>query len=200
MIKNIVYDIGMVLIDFAWAQAMRDLGYSEETIDFLDKNFVNHELWDELDRGVMEESDVINLFCERHPQYEEEIRKFWDNNILTVRPYDYSAPWVKDMKDIGLNTYLLTNYPDTLFDKSVKYAFPFYPYIDGEIVSSRVKIRKPDEGIYKALLEKYNLKAEECLFFDDRIINIEAAKKLGFNAHVFTSYEEARAIINSYIK
>ncbi len=190
-IKNAVFDIGMVLIDFAWRATMVESGFDEKCIKTLDEGFVNDELWDELDLGVMEEKDVIEEAVRRFGKYEKEIRFFYDNLIKTVRPYPYSETWLKNLKERGFNVYLLTNYPDSLFKKSVESAFPFYPYVDGEVVSSRVKIRKPNEGIYKALFEKYNLKPEECVFFDDRIINVEAAKKLGMNAFVFEGYEKA---------
>lgn len=191
MIKNIIFDIGNVLIHFAWKETMEELGFSSDCIDVLDKGFLNNTLWDELDLGVMKELDVINTACEKLPQYAENIRKFWDNNLMTIRPYDYSEGWLKDLKNRGYNVYLLTNYPDSLFDKSVKNAFPFYPYTDGEIVSSRIKIRKPDKGIYEALFAKYSIKPEESIFFDDRIVNIDGAKKVGLNAFLFESFEKA---------
>ena len=191
MIKNIVFDIGMVLIDFAWEAAMKDLGFDEECIRTLDENLINDPIWDQFDLGILPEEKVVDMVVEKIPKYEKEIRLFWENNLLTVRPYDYSEKWIKSLKSRGLKTYLLTNYPDTLFDKSVRTSFPFYPLVDGEVVSSRVKVIKPDERIYKILLERYDLVPEECIFFDDRIKNINAAKKLGFNAFVFEGYEKA---------
>lgn len=199
MIKNIIFDIGNVLIYFAWKEAMVDLGFSDECIGTLDKGFINDPLWDELDLGILPESAVIDKAVLRFPEYEKEIRKFWNNNILTIRPFAYSEPWIQSLKERGFKVYLLTNYPDSLFEKSVKFAFPFYPYVDGEIVSSRVKIRKPDEGIYRALFDKYNLLPKESVFFDDRPINIEGAKNVGLNAFLFKSMEQAERDLASVI-
>lgn len=182
MIKNVIFDIGNVLVYFAWKEAMYKLGFSKQCVDELDKGFINNELWDELDRGVMSEEEVINLACERIPQYAEEIRTFWNNNIMSIEPYEYSKPWIISLKEKGINVYLLTNYPDSFFQKSVESAFPFYPYVDGEVVSSRVKHRKPDKEIYQILFDRYNIDPKESVFFDDRIINIEAAKEVGLNA------------------
>lgn len=46
---------------------------------------------------------------------------------------------------------------------------------------------KPEEGIYKRLIEEYSIKPEESIFIDDSMANTEAAKKLNFNAILFDS-------------
>ena len=56
---------------------------------------------------------------------------------------------------------------------------------------------KPDSGIYQCLLEKYGLRAEECLFFDDREENVAAARELGIQAVQFETYEQAKAVTDS---
>ena len=66
---------------------------------------------------------------------------------------------------------------------------PFIDDMDGMMVSYMVHINKPDEGIYRALLEKYDLKPEESLFFDDRPENVEGAAKCGIDGIVVTGQE-----------
>jgi putative hydrolase of the HAD superfamily len=63
-----------------------------------------------------------------------------------------------------------------------------------DVRESLMKKIKPDPGIYQDLLEKYDLRAEECLFFDDREDNVEAARELGIQAVQFESYEQAKAV------
>ena len=192
MIKNIVFDIGNVLIDFAWKATMEELGFDEKCIDTLADGYINNDLWDEMDRGVLSFEEVIQLAVKAMPQYEKEIRLFVDNLILTIRPFDYSEQWVKDLKSKGFKVFLCTNYPYSTFEESVNRGlFPFYPYIDGKIVSSRVHLLKPSEDIFNALFEKYNLKAEECVFFDDKEKNVNGAKKTGMHGFVFEGYEKA---------
>ena len=192
MIKNIVFDIGNVLIDFAWEKTMEELGFDEKCIETLADGYINNDLWDEMDRGVMTFEEVIQLAVKAMPQYEKEIRLFVDNLILTIRPFDYGEQWIKDLKNKGFKVFLCTNYPDSIFEQSVNRGlFPFYPYIDGEIVSSRVHLLKPSEEIFNALIEKYNLKAEECVFIDDKEKNVNGAKKAGMNSFVFEGYEKA---------
>ena len=58
---------------------------------------------------------------------------------------------------------------------------------------------KPDPEIYKILLRRYNLKAEECVFIDDTEENVVSAQKIGLNGIVFTGYEDAVARLNEIV-
>ena len=192
MIKNIVFDIGNVLIDFAWKATMEELGFNEKCVDTLADGYINNDLWDEMDRGVLSFEEVIQLAVKAMPQYEKEIRLFVDNLILTIRPFDYSEQWVKDLKSKGFKVFLCTNYPASTFEESVNRGlFPFYPYIDGKIVSSRVHLLKPSVDIFNCLFDTYNLNPADCVFFDDKERNVNGAKKAGMNAFVFEGYEKA---------
>ena len=59
----------------------------------------------------------------------------------------------------------------------------FKGLFDGGVASCEVKINKPDPRIYQALLDKYQLKADECIFIDDRADNIKAASLLGLGTY-----------------
>jgi sugar phosphate isomerase/epimerase len=67
MIKNIVFDVGMVLVDFKWRQVMADVGCTEEEIETIAAVMVNSLFWNELDRGVMDEEDVIAQMIDKLP-------------------------------------------------------------------------------------------------------------------------------------
>ena len=86
--------------------------------------------------------------------------------------------------------YLLSNYPVGLFEIHSPH-FTFLPYTDGRVVSGYVKCVKPDERIYRCLLEKYSLRPQECVFLDDLAENVEGAKKLGIHGIHFQGYEDA---------
>lgn len=191
MIKNIILDIGNVLVDFRYHDYMTELGFSEEVMKAMEERVILNDLWDQLDLGIRDEEEIINEMFTRVPEYEKECRVFFDNIINIVKTYDYAESWVKQLKTKGYKVYLLSNYPRSLFTLHEKSSFSFAKYVDGKVVSAFIKMSKPDARIYNYLLEQYTLKPEECLFFDDRQINIDAAVKCGFNAHLFTTYEDA---------
>ena len=66
----------------------------------------------------------------------------------------------------------------------------FHDYLDGGVISYQVHVIKPDEQIYRKLLEKYGLSARESIFFDDRSDNVEAALALGMGGIVVTDEQQ----------
>ena len=84
---------------------------------------------------------------------------------------------------------LLSNQNDeahTLFEK--KFGLP--KLFDGQIVSGRVGVKKPDEKIFRILLQNFNEKPEKTIFIDDAVENVDAAKKFGIGAIHFVSIPE----------
>ena len=200
MIKNIVFDVGMVLVDFKWRQVMERVGCMPEEIETIAAVMVNGPLWNELDRGVMEEEDVIALMIEQLPGLEEKARAFWNHIHLTIEAFPYAADWVRGLKEEGYHTFLLTNYPRSLYRNTAEQYFTFLPYVENVLVSSHEKMIKPDEAIYERLLAMFDLKAEETVFIDDRLVNIEGAERVGIKGIHFTNYEEVNAKLRKILK
>lgn len=199
MIKNIVFDVGMVLVDFKWRQVMADVGCTPEEIETIGGVMVNSPFWNELDRGVMDEEDVIAQMTAKLPGLEEKAWAFWNNVHLTIEAFPYAKDWVKGLREDGYHTYLLTNYPRSLYQNTAEKYFTFLPYIDDVLVSSHEKMIKPDKEIYERLLEKFDLKAEETVFIDDRLDNVKGAQSVGITGIHFTSYEEVSTKLDKII-
>lgn len=191
-IKNIVFDVGNVLIDFCWEKHCHKLGYSDEIIRMFDQNMVCSDCWSKLDEGTMEENEAIEEFVRRMPQYEKEIRRFWDTPEGFVEEYPYAAPMVDLLHQKGYQVYLLSNYPLHMYEIHWP-TFAFFHKVDGYVVSAVEQLKKPNPAIYYRLCERYKLKPEECLFIDDRLENIEAAKKVGMDGICFRSIEQLQA-------
>ena len=194
MIKNIVFDIGNVLVKFQPDQAMRELGIAEEKIPKMAQATYLNPIWGELDRGVIPEAEVIDEMVKVAPEYEVEIRLFFkDGKDKVVKTYPYSKKWIQELQERGYKVYLLSNYPANYFELHERTQLDFVPFVDGKIISGMVKMVKPDADIYQCLFDTYGLKPEECVFLDDRLENIEGGEKLGMKGIVFESYEDAKA-------
>lgn len=180
MIKNIVFDIGNVLIDFHWRETMKELGIPESVIPILGTNMVENKLWGEMDKNIIPEEELVKRFKELSPDYVEYIDLFLNNMENVVTDFPRSEEWVKGLKEQGYKIYLLSNYPKRMFEMHMK-NYSFMPYVDGMVVSYECNLVKPDDRIYNKLCEKYNIKPEESVFLDDRLENVEAARNLGFN-------------------
>ena len=202
MIHNIIFDIGNVLASFRWKDLFQDLGFTGDKFDRIAAATVLHPtMWNEFDRSLMSDEEIIAKCIERAPEYEEEIRLMFSKTELLVEEYAYSYGWIKRLKERGFHVYLLSNYGRTSFEAAKNHGrLSFLPLVDGGVISYEVQIVKPEPGIYKALLQKYNLKADECVFLDDRADNIEAAELLGLQGIVVKSYEQAEAELEKILK
>ena len=153
-----------------------------------------------MDRGFFKEEELLRFMQEDSPEFSKELAWFMEiGKREVVESFDYSEGWLKGLKKRGYHNYLLTNYPDSFFEIHSRESFTFMPYVDGQIVSAVVELIKPDPNIYRILLKTYGLKAEECVFIDDRRENVETAKKLGFHGICFESFEQATAQLEELI-
>ena len=112
MIKNIVLDIGNVLIPFSWRQHLDHFGFSDEIKKRLaDAVFLNDD-WNEIDRGVLTKEELLARFIENDPGIEKEIYMVMENINGTVGEYPYTSTWVPKLKSMGYRVYLLSNFSD----------------------------------------------------------------------------------------
>lgn len=193
MIKNIIFDLGGVLVDFHPDKTMRDMGLTNEQIHELQEKAFS-PLWSQMDEGIRPKEEIFAAMIQKAPDHlKKAAEEFLTKRILdTVSSLPYSAEWLKSLKAKGYGIYLLTNYPDFMFSYHWKNIFTFTQYVDGKIVSGVEKLIKPDHRIYRCLMDRYGLVPSECIFTDDRIENTEAAKATGMNAVLFTNYEDVK--------
>lgn len=110
MITTIIFDIGNVLADFTWEAHYRSFGYSEEILERLANATVKNPLWNEYDRGVMSDEEIVQSFIERDPGIEKEIREaLRDKGSMVVRN-DYAIPWIQKLQEKGYRCLYLSNF------------------------------------------------------------------------------------------
>ena len=104
---------------------------------------------------------------------------------------------VAELKDKGYRLYVLSNYSEYLFNKHTR-DVPVISLMDGMVISYEVHSIKPDHAIYRHILDKYDLKPEESIFFDDRKENVVAARELSMDAVQITSEDMLLEILNRF--
>lgn len=179
--KNIIFDVGGVLLGYRWQDMCLDEGWDEEMADRIGRAFFLNPLWPDFDAGIIRTKELLASVAEKYPDLTEEARWFiTSGKRMTVeRPKVWDL--VKKLKEKGYKLYLLSNYSEELFTVHTE-GLPFWEFLEGGVVSYEIQEIKPNPPIYEHLMEKYQLKAEECLFFDDRPENTEAARRLGMQA------------------
>ena len=184
MIKNVVLDMGNVLLDFRPEYVMDQFCSSEEEKDVIRRELFEGPEWPLGDRGDIKDKDRFDLVKVRVPEkYHEALKNcalHWD---ICMDPLDGAKEFCETVKEKGYKIFVLSNASDLFY----VYFPKFLPldFFDGVFVSSDYLMLKPDVEIYKTFLDKYGLKGEECLFIDDRQDNIEGAGKAGLNTFRF---------------
>ena len=179
MIKTIIFDIGGVLIGYNWMDFLMQLFNDEEKAKRLRENIFKH--WNEVDRGVISDEELLELFASDAPDLKDDIKYFWDHIGEALWQFDFTKDWLKELKDRGYQLLYLSNWSNHVRECALK-QLDFIPLMDGGIFSYEVKLIKPDHAIYEEIIRKYELNPEECVFLDDKLANCEAARECGLHA------------------
>ena len=188
-ISTVIFDIGDVLVSANIKDyLMADPEIPYEIVDELLKLwFINKdEVDDTMDLDTYRE--IVNK--RMGVEFSKYIPKLFRYNVDCVNAFDYTIPMIQDLKDKGYKVYYLSNWSAWTHDLLQEAGkFDFLKLMDGGVFSYDVGYMKPDEEIYKILLNKYKINPEEAIFFDDREENIEAANKLGIHGIHFPRHD-----------
>lgn len=191
VIDTIIFDIGNVLVDFCWRKVTSGMGLLPDIQRRLEEATVLNQMWNEFDRGLLSEDEILEGFIRNDPEIEDVIRRFFfDEYPGLIQKFDYANEWIDYYKEKGYKIYFLSNFSEKGFREMAK-DLDFVEKGDGAVISYREKLIKPDESIYKVLMERYNVVPEKSVFLDDTKVNTEAAKALGFNVIEFCNREQA---------
>ena len=190
MIKNIIFDVGQVLVKVCWLEVMQELGFHEDITERVANATVRSSTWSEYDRSLRSYEDILAEFASNNPEVEAEILLFMEHETESIREFPYAKEWVKSFKDKGYRCYVLSNYPKRTFEMTHSER-SFKEYMDGAVYSCDVQMIKPEKEIYQTLLERYDLLPEECVFIDDNLANVETARNMGIHAIQFQTKSEA---------
>lgn len=184
MIKNIVFDMGNVLLRFDREEFLDAAGVAREDREILLRRVFLSTDWVKLDWGTHDEEEAVERMClglpsRLHPAVRQLVER-WDEPI---RPMEGMEELVRELKDKGYTLYLLSN--------ASRRQHAYWPRVPGQdcfagtVISADLGVIKPDAAIYEALYKKFSLKPEECLFIDDSPYNIEGGIRTGMDGIVF---------------
>jgi glucose-1-phosphatase len=185
MIRNVIFDLGNVLISFKPSDYFDKNNYPESIKNKILTDIFASKEWSMLDSGSISTPDAIKSIAKKSSLNPDEIAHIFNLRTDLMFPLDTNVRLLPELKKRGYRLYYLSNFPIDIFDE-VKSGYFFFKYFDGGLISAEVKCSKPDEGIYKSILERYSLDAKECLFIDDIEVNVRTAEKLGMKG-LFTN-------------
>ncbi len=183
MIKNIIFDIGNIVAYYDLEEALNVFAKNEEEKKFIMDNIVNSPEWSGLglvDIGLLSWDDIIKIIQDRtNNTHDELIENYCHKHYNYLIVQESMLNLIKDLRNKGYKVYLLSN----TNEDSVNYMknSGLFESVDGYVLSYLENKVKPNQGIYKTLINRYNLLPEESIFIDDRLDNCETAKLLGMD-------------------
>lgn len=189
MIKNIIFDFGGVLIDWNPLHLYNRyfLGDEAKARWFID-NICTMEWNVQMDAGKPF-ADGIRELTAIHPEWADAIAAYrarWQEMI--GGPIPGMTDVVHQLKDAGYHVFGLSNWSwetlSTIIDD-----YPVIKELEGVVISGLEYVIKPQPEIYRLLLDRYRLKADECIFIDDNLANVQGAEAVGIHGLLFAGPE-----------
>lgn len=190
-IKTVIFDIVDVLLCYPW-EDWAAATYGEENKKRLTDAIWLSGNWKAMDLGLCTPEEFLETCYALDPEpsrrelYRDGVNRIGDCGSV----YPYVHTWIQTLKSHGLRVLFLSNYTDLLRQTHPE-LLSFIPLMDGGIFSCDVHLVKPDPAIYEKLCQEYNLIPGECLFIDDNVANIQAARDFGLHAIPFSGFDKS---------
>jgi 2-haloacid dehalogenase len=189
-IKAIIFDFGNVLIKWDpryvykryFPNDPEGMEHFLKEVDFMGWNALQ-------DKGRTFKKGVAVLSAQ-FPQYAELIQAYHDHWKESIGiSFTDTVEIMKELKQRKYPLYGLSNWSAETFPYAQE-KFNFFSMLDDMVISGQVVFIKPEPQIYHLMLEKIGKPAQECLFIDDSLPNIQQAQKMGFETVHFESAEQ----------
>ncbi len=200
MIKNVIFDIGGVLVDWDPDRSFRECGADDAAIQKIREKMFAPGVWLEEDLSIMQEEELSAFLKEKCEGYEREIEYLRNNFHTSVCQYPDTKEWIDHVHERGRKVYILSNFGKHCFEQVIDTHMDFLQMTDGAVISYREHKVKPDDDIYETLLDRYALKAKECVFLDDLKDNLVTAERLGFKTILVRDRAAARRELDNLLE
>ena len=204
MIKTIFFDIGGVLIDIHPERTYQYLSDSADVEVNMVKESFPWDAHDQYERGIMNNEDWFITYKESLPQPCCLKRSDFWNAWKLLLGEEKNTVNILEALNKQYSIWLLSNTNPKHIQDEIEKRYLFPSLVNGAVYSFDVGVRKPEKEIYEIAMQRANTKPQECLFIDDLLENIQAAKQIGIEGIHFRSSEQLKqdlvhlGIINRY--
>ena len=204
MIKTIFFDIGGVLIDIHPERAYQYLSDSADVEVSMVKESFPWDAHDQYERGIMNNEDWFITYKESLPQPCCLKRSDFWNAWKLLLGEEKNTVNILEALNKQYSIWLLSNTNPKHIQDEIEKRYLFPRLVNGAVYSFDVGVRKPEKEIYEIAMQRANANPQECLFIDDLLENIQAAKQIGIEGIHFRSSEQLKqdlvhlGIINGY--
>lgn len=183
MIKNIVFDIGKIILKDTSSSALNYINIADESKKIIKDNIFDEDKFLDLDYGKLDYKSYFDKYSYLLPDNLKDIAYYALSNSYRLRGVNNNIiNLIKELSFKGYNIYILSNNNKDVYNYFKNSNLD--KYINGYIVSCFYGLIKPNKEIYNILFDTYKLNPSECYFIDDKKENIEAANKLGMKGFI----------------
>lgn len=197
MKKIIVLDIGGIILDVSDQVTRNVLKITKKQMQELSKIVYGDKRWQECLLGYLCQEEYAKSLGGENPKYSKEIevllKRRYQKQILPV--IQENLVYIDQLKKQGYKIYFLSNLTIETYEY-LKEDLKLLDKFNGGIYSCIQHKKKPQEDIYECLLEKYQLKKDRIIFFDDTLKNIQVARRLGIHSILFKNISDLIKEIN----
>lgn len=182
-IKNIVFDLGNVLIEYDPRRIVSAVLDDPDEVDLIVSAVFESIGWKQLDRGVITFEQHRELLISRFPEYEDEITWLLAHWHESTRIIPGMPEIIRNVHSAGYDLFLLSNANSRYHVFAPE--LDILNYFKGITISAELHLLKPELEIYDRFCEIHDLFPAECLFIDDMQENVEGAVRSGWHAYRF---------------
>ncbi len=196
MIRNIIFDIGGVLLDYNPKTYLDKLDIKESRRNKLNDVIFHDQRWKDCLNGFISNSELIEQLVRENLEYKKEIELILSKDSLKymLPPKQEVIEYYKSLKRKGYKIFLCSNITKDTYNY-VKDNFEIIQIADGGVFSCFENISKPNSEIYYRLIEKYNLEIEKSILIDDTKRNVMSANDIGLRGILFNNIEDIKEFL-----
>ena len=181
MIKNLVFDLGNVLIEWNSEKILTSFEPEKERQQILRQAIFDSGVWHQTDKGELSLKEACDeVLAQLDDSYHPAVQNIFYNWYEVVEVYSGLQEQIGLWADQGYRIYILSTTCEIFYRIEKAGLLPIFPLLSGYILSSEVGVVKPEPEIYQKLLKKYSLNPTESVFIDDIQANLDTAAELGF--------------------
>lgn len=197
-LKVLFLDVGGVLLSNGWGHESREKAAAEFNIDYAEMNRLHEFIFNVYEIGSIDLDEYLNTVIFNQPRHftKEDFKSFMYAQSVELPDM---LQWLIEWKSSGCGFRIISinNEGKELNDYRIK-KFKLHRVFDAFISSCEVKMRKPDPGIFKLAMGVAQVTPEQCYYFDDRPMLVEAAGRLGINAFQHKNFESSKSLIEKF--
>jgi len=191
-----LWDLGNVVVQWNPDKIMEMLDLPAERAALVRSELIDSSLWLDLDRGVTTEADVAKHLANTTDLQPREVHHCCETVRDSLVDLPATLEMIQRFSKASVPMYVLSNM--SVVNYQYLRARPYFDLFSGVVVSAEEKLLKPDLKLFQLVLDRYNLKAQDVVFIDDMLPNIESAKSIGMQGVHFKRSDDCYAKIESF--